>query len=373
MSRFEREALLEGTKRTSGRPQGPRLQNRGVTARAGAVRRQGSRLRLRSLWLAGGLALLSLRAPHPALASGGGEVRLTRRYRSGQKMVYATKMHTKAVIHSEPPELQSLLPPLPTDFTMQQQNTMTVKGVRSDGSADIENHFDEVEFQSDLAERAPESLRESALRAQQEISEHVAGQDIVAHYDRNGRLLGFEGGEGLFAQLDLAYQEPLRQALRFFLEQVGGDTLYPGFPVTPGKTWKRKLESAPSPAYPYNVEGENTLRYVGSTKVGGIKAAVVEFSFVNVVRPVAEALGKAEPLAQLASHGLGVDMRIDGQGQGRVLLALDDGRVLQSHANIHQTLNAHLDQSAPLPFRNSQPLKLEVQSDSEMDVVGVSK
>jgi len=354
MSRFEREALIAGTTRTSGRPQGPRL-------------------RLSSLWLAGGLALLSLWAPLRALASGGGQVRLTRRYRSGQKMVYATKMHTKAVIHSEPPELQSLLPPLPTDFTMQQQNTMTVKGVHSDGSADIENHFDKVEFQSDLAERAPDNLRESALRAQQEISEHVAGQDIVAHYDRNGRLLGFEGGEGLFAQLDLAYQEPLRQALRFFLEQVGGDTLYPGFPVTPGKTWKRKLESPPSPAYPYNVEGENTLRYVGSTKVGEIKAAVVEFSFVNVVRPVAEALGKAEPLAQLASHGLGVDMRIDGQGQGRVLLAVDDGRVLQSHANIHQTLNAHLDKSAPLAFNNSQPLKLEVQSDSEMDVVGVGK
>ena len=354
MLRFKQEALLEGTTRTSARP-------------------QGSRLRLWSLWFVGGLALQSFWAPLPALALGGGQVRLVRRYRSGQKMVYATKMHTKAVIHSEPTELQSLLPPLPTDFTMQQQNTMTVKGVHGDGSADIENHFDKVEFQSDLAERAAENLRESALKAQEEISNHVAGQDIVAHYDRNGRLLGFEGGEGLFAQLDLAYQEPLRQAMRFFLEQVGGDTLYPGFPVTPGKTWKRKLESPPSPAYPYNVEGENTLRYVGSTKVGGIKAAVVEFSFVSVVRPAAKALGQAEPLAQLASHGLAVDMRIDGQGKGRVLLALDDGRVLQSHAYIHQTLNAHLDSSAPLAFKNAQPLKLEVQSDSEMDVVGVGK
>jgi len=221
MLRFKQEALLEGTTRTSARP-------------------QGSRLRLWSLWFVGGLALQSFWAPLPALALGGGQVRLVRRYRSGQKMVYATKMHTKAVIHSEPTELQSLLPPLPTDFTMQQQNTMTVKGVHGDGSADIENHFDKVEFQSDLAERAAENLRESALKAQEEISNHVAGQDIVAHYDRNGRLLGFEGGEGLFAQLDLAYQEPLRQAMRFFLEQVGGDTLYPGSPRTLGKTWKRE-------------------------------------------------------------------------------------------------------------------------------------
>ena len=352
MSRFEREDLFVGAGPVvaPGRPQGPLL-------------------RWRSLWLVTGLVLLSLWAPIAALAWGS-QVKLTRRYRSGQKMVYETKMHTKAVIHSEPPELQNFLPPLPTDFTMQQQNTVRVKEVNSDGSADIENHFDKFEFQSDLAERSPDSFRDSAISAQQDISDHVAGQDIIAHYDRNGRLLGFEGGEGLFEQLDLAYREPLRQALRFFLEQVGGDTLYPGYPVKPGKTWKRKLDSTASAAYPYNVEGESTLRYVGKTKVGGIKAAVVEFNFVNVVRPAANVLAPGEPLAQLASHGLGVDMHIDGQGQGRVLLALDDGRVLQNHATIHQTLSARLENSAPLPFTISQPLKLEVQSDSEMDVVG---
>ena len=335
-------------------------------------RPQGPPLHWRCVRLLTWLALLALWAPLPALARGG-QVRLTRRYQSGQKMVYATKMHTKAVIHSEPPELQNFLPPLPTDFTMQQQNTVTVKGVHSDGSADIENHFDKFEFQSDLAERVAGDIRDPAIQAQQEISEHVAGQDIVAHYDRSGRLLKFEGGEGLFEQLDLAYREPLRQALRFFLEQVGGETLYPEHPVKPGQTWKRKLDSPASTAYPYKVEGENTLRYVGKTKVGGVKAAVVECSFVNVVRPALGVLGKAEPLAQLQSHGLSVDMRIDGQGQGRVLLALDDGRVLQSHATIHQTLSARLGNSAPLLFTKSQPLKLEVQSDSEIDVVGAGQ
>ena len=358
MSRFDREDLF--------------VRASFAIARAAAGRPQEPLPQRRSVRLVTGLALLSLWAPMPALAWGG-QVRLTRRYRSGQKMVYETKMHTKAIIHSQPPELQSFLPPLPTDFTMRQQNTVRVKAVHSDGSADIENHFDKFEFQSDLAERAPESLRESTVSAQQDISDHVAGQDIIAHYDRNGRLLGFEGGEGLFEQLDLAYREPLRQALRFFLEQVGGDTLYPGYPVKPGKTWKRKLDSTASAAYPYNVEGENTLRYVGKTKVGGIKAAVVEFSFVNVVRPAANVLGPGEPLTQLASHGLGVDMHIDGRGQGRVLLALDDGRVLQNHATTHQTLSAHLENSPPLLFTNSQPLKLEVQSDSEMDVVGTGR
>lgn len=287
-------------------------------------------------------------------------------------MVYATKMHTKAVIHSEPAELQNFLPPLPTDFTMKQQNTVTVKGVHSDGSADIENHFDKFEFQSDLAQRATENFGESAADAQQEISKHVAGQDIVAHYDRDGKLLGFEGGEGLFEQLDVAYQEPLRQALRFFLEQVGGDMLYPGL-VTPGKTWTRKLNSPASAAYPYDVVGENTLRYIGKTKVGGIEAALVEFSFVNVVRPATKALGPGEPLSQLASHGMDVDMHIDGTGQGKVLLALDDGRVLENHATVHQTLKAQLKNSVSLPYTNAQTMKLVVQSDSEMDVVGAGK
>ena len=288
-------------------------------------------------------------------------------------MVYATKMHTKAVIHSEPPELQSFLPPLPTNFSVQQQNTVTVKAVHSDGSADLENHFDKFEFLSDLAERVPENFRDPAVRAQQEMTQHVAGQVVVAHFDHSGRLLGFEGGEGLFEQLDLAYREPLRQALRFFLEQLGGQSLYPDHPVKPGETWTRKLDSPASAAYPYNVEGGNTLRYVGKTKVGGVKAAVVELSFQQALKPAAEALAGASPLAQLESHGLGVDMHIDGQGKGRVLLALDDGRLLQNHATIHQTLTARLKGSAALPYTNSQAVKLEVQTDTEMDVEGTGR
>jgi hypothetical protein len=365
MHRLDRENLLTGAIR--------RLVRQVTDCPRAAIRQLTEPpLQLRSVRLLAGVVLLTLWAPTPALAWGG-QVRLTRRYQSGQKMVYATKMNTKSVIHSEPPELQNFLPPLPANFTVQQQNTVTVKAVHNDGSADIENHFDKFEFQSDLADRVPANFRDSAVRAQQDVSEHVAGQDIVAHFDRNGRLVGFEGGEGLFEQLDLTYREPLRQALRFFLEQVGGDTLYPEHPVKPGETWKRKLDSPPSAAYPYNVEGENTMRYVGKTKVGGVRAAVVEFSFVNVLRPAPDALGKAEPLAQLESHGLGVDMRIDGQGKGRVLLALDDGRVLQNHATIHQTLTARLEGSAPLPFKKSQTLKLEVRSDSEMDVEGTGR
>ena len=319
-----------------------------------------------------GWVLLTLGLPGFLPAWGGG-VKLTRKYRSGQVMVYSSKMHTTAVVHSDPPELQDFLPPLPTDFTVLEQNTVTIKAVHSDGSADLESHFDHFELQSNISPRAPESLRDSALRAQEEITRRMAGQKLMVHFDRNGRLLGFEGGEGLFEQLDLAYREPLRQAFRFFLEQQAGDALYPEQAVKPGKTWTRPLNVSASAAYPYNVEGENTLRYAGKTKVGGVKAAIIEFSFVNTLRPDPKALGKADPLAMLQSHGLGVDMHIEGQGKGRVLMALDDGRVLQSHATIHQTLRAKLQNPPPILFTKSHNMELEVQSDSQMDMDGAGK
>ena len=104
---------------------------------------------------------------------------------------------------------------------MQQQNTVTVKAVHDDGSADIENHFDKFEFQSDLAQRAPDSFRDSAESAQQEISEHVAGQDIVAHFDRKGKLLGFEGGEGLFEQLDRGLSRAASPGIEVFPRASG--------------------------------------------------------------------------------------------------------------------------------------------------------
>jgi hypothetical protein len=328
--------------------------------------------RLRRLGWFAALTLLSLSAPIPARAWGR-KVRLERQYHTGQKMVYAAKLHTRVEIHSEPAALQNFLPPVPTNLAMQQQTTVTVKAVHKDGSADVETHFDKFEFHSDLADRLPANSRDPNVAAQQEISEHMVGQDIVAHYDREGKLQGFEGGEGLFDQFDPAYREPLRQALSFFLQQMGGDMIYPPHPVKRGETWQRKLTSQPTETYPYNVEGTNTLRFTGKTKVGGVRVAAVEFSFANVLTPAPDALGKASPPDQLESHLLGVDMRIDGKGEGRVLVAQDDGRVLQNHATVHQVLIARLNRSAQFPFSDAPGMKLEMNFDTEMDVEGVGR
>lgn len=322
--------------------------------------------------MGGSLVLLAVWAPTPALAWGG-KVRLKRRYYSGRTTVYSTRMRTRTELHSDPPALVKLLPPLPANFTLEQRNTVTVKAVHPDGSADIENHFDKFEFRSDIADGLPESLRDPAMQAQQEISSHLAGQSLVAHYDRNGLLLGFEGGEGLFEQLDLAHRETLRQVVGFFLQQMAGGAIFPDHPVKPGETWKHKLDAPPGGMYSYKVEGENTLRYTGKTKVRGVKAAIVEFSFVSTMTPSLDDLRKTGPLAQLESFGLGMDLRVEGQGKGRVLLALDDGRVLQDHASVRQTMSAGLRSSTPAMAENTRALKIRIQSDTDMDVDGSNR
>src|SRR5690242_8777416 len=81
------------------------------------------------------------------------EVALARRYRPGQTMVYQTEMHTTATVSTEPSGLKAFLPPLPTELSTKQQNTVTVRRVRADGSADLENRFDRFQLQSNLPER----------------------------------------------------------------------------------------------------------------------------------------------------------------------------------------------------------------------------
>jgi len=339
------------------------------TARGNRPDLGGATPRLRRVILAAVLVVLGLSLPLPALAWGR-KVKLTRTYRLGQQMVYQTKIHVRADISSEPVSLKALLPPLPTEFSIQQQNTVTIKAVRADGAADIETRVDQFEIQSDLSAQTPENLRDSAQEAQQELSQRVPGHTLTAHYDRDGRLLGFEGSDELLQGLDASMREPLRQALRLLLEQMGGNSLYPDHPVKPGEEWKRKLDAPPSADHPFKMDGETTLHYSGQTRYQGIKAAIVDFRFVNALTPALDRLREAGPFAQLEAQGLKLALKIDGQGQGRALLAVDDGRMLQNHVSLTQTLSARLMGLSALPQPTSQPATLEIQSHTQLEVEG---
>src|SRR2546425_1911472 len=50
------------------------------------------------------------------------------------------------------------------------------------------------------------------------------------------------------------YTTLFRSILKFFLEQMGGDALYPDHPVKRGEEWTRKLSARPSAQYPFSME-----------------------------------------------------------------------------------------------------------------------
>jgi hypothetical protein len=68
-----------------------------------------------------------------------------------------------------------------------------------------------------------------------------------------------------------------------------------------------------------------------------------------------------------------MDVHINGQGKGRVLVALDDGRILQNHASVRQTMSATLKSPASVAAKDAQTLKFEIQSDTDMDIDGSSR
>jgi hypothetical protein len=324
--------------------------------------------------LAGCLALAGL-VMSAALPAGalGRKVKLVRKYRNGQRMVYQTQLHTQSRLQCEPPSLQNFLPPLPADVTMRQQTTVTVQAVHADGAVDIQNRFDEFDIQTAFPDSSPQNLREAAQQAQEEIRRQVPGQVLTAHYDRAGHLLGFDGADELLGQLDAPLREPLRQALRLFLEQLGGNTIYPGHPVKRGEAWKRTLSAPASSDYPFQAEGESMLHYLGKTKYRGIKAAIVDFQFQNKLTPVLDDREKSGAIAQLQARGMGMEVHITGQGSGRMLLALDDGRVLENHATLRQTMTARLHRAGDTSWPEGQPVQVQIQTETKMDVEGSGK
>ena len=298
----------------------------------------------------------------------GGKVKLVRKYHPGQSIVYATNVSTTSKIESNPPELKNFFPPLPNNLRMNQQSTVTVSQVHPDGAADVQQRFDKFEIQSELGS-LPENIRESVVQAQQEVSERMVGQTLTVHYDHEGRLVDFDGADTLFHDIDAPVREPFLQMLRLFLEQMGGQSLYPDHRVKPGEEWSQNLNAQPLKSYPFQVQGKSTLHYSGKTRYKKVKAAIVDYHFENTLTPATEALRKGGALPQLEAMGMRLDMRISGKGQGRILVALDDGRVLQNHSTLHQTLSA-LMQDSVAPAEVGP--RLEIQSDTQMEVEGSS-
>jgi hypothetical protein len=337
---------------------------------AGLIGPGANRLLWCTLRPAGAVTLLLWAlAGGPAAQAGGGKVTLARKYRTGQATVYVSKVSTNSKIDSRPAELKNFFPPMPTSLRMNQQSTVTVSQVHPDGAADVQHRFDKFEIQTDL-EALPENVRDSMTQAQQEVRKRLLGQTLTAHYDHDGHLVGFDGADPLFQDIDPPVREPLLQMLRMFLEQMGGQSLYPGHPVKVGEEWSQDLAAQPLKDYPFQVQGKNTLHYAGKTRYQGVKAAIVDYHFENLLTPAPQAASKGGALPQLEAMGMHLEMHISGKGQGRILVALSDGRVLQNHSTLHQTLSATMKgQEGSLAPAELLP-RMEIQSDTEMEVEG---
>jgi hypothetical protein len=337
----------------------------------GRTARRQYQIRRRAAWLA--VLFLLAFAGVPRALAWGGKVRLVRKYRSGQEMVYQTEIRTTATVRSNPPDLKAFLPPVPSALTSRHRNTVRVGKVNPDGSAELENRFDEFDVESELPDTVPEEVRNDAREAAEEFTKRLKGRTLTARYDRAGRLLEFGGAEELFEELDAPLRDSLREVLKLFLDQMGGNALYPDHRVKPGDEWKQKLSEPPSESYPYSMEGESTLRYVGKTRYRGVKAAIIDFRFTNALKPEPQKLREEGPLAELESQGLGIDMQIQGRGEGRILVALDDGRVLQNHTTLQQSLNALLKGLPGVPLSTSEPVSLQVDSQTRLEMDGSGK
>jgi len=299
-------------------------------------------------------------------------ITLARRYRPGRTMVYRTEMHTEATVRTEPFGLKAFLPPLPTDLTTKQQNTVTVRTVRADGSADLENRFDRFDLKSDLPERSPRELRDSAIHAQQNFSREISGQTLVAHYDRQGGLLGFEGADAILQSTDALLRELLREALRLLLAQMGGNSLSPGHPVKLNDEWTSKFASQATEAEPWLVEGESTWRYSGKTRYGQVDAAIIDFRFTDVLTPALGKLHGGAP-APAKPPEKRLNVCVLGHGQGRLLVALDDGRILQNHAKAHHALKATLNALPGASLPPSDPVTVEITSQTALQMEGTGR
>lgn len=315
------------------------------------------------------ILLLSFTLATNTAGAAGGKVLLARKYRPGQSMVYITTVHATSKLDSNPPNLKNFFPPMPTEMRLSQQCTVRVSKVNTDGAADVQHRFDKFEIQAEMG-ALPDNVRESITEAQQEVSQRMVGQTLTAHYDHDRHLVNFDGASGFLQNVDAPVRDPLTQMLRLYLEQMDGQSVYPDHPLKVGEQWSQTLDSPPTSDYQFQQQGKSTFQYSGKTRYKGVRAAIVEYHVENALTPALEGLRKDGALPQLESLGAKLDIQITGKGEGRILVALDDGRVLQNHYKLHQTMSARMKGMEALVGPSSEPPRLEIQSDTEMDVDG---
>jgi hypothetical protein len=300
------------------------------------------------------------------------KVSIARKFRAGQSIAYVTKVDTNSKIDSNPPMLKNFFPAMPTAMHLNQQTTVTVKSVGADGSADVEQHFDKFEITLDPGTTS-EGARSPLALAQQEVSQRLVGQSVVIHYNASGRVADFSDANGLFREIEGPVREPFLQVLRLSQGQMGGDSLYPDHRVKKGESWTRDLGADSARGNSLQVAGTSTMHFEGKTKYHGVKAAIIDYEFESTLTPSLEGLGAKAAIPQLGAMGIKLSIAIKAKGNGRVLVALNDGRMLQNHSSLHQAMSTSMQGGGGMASALAQAARIEIQSDTEMNVEGTDR
>jgi hypothetical protein len=137
--------------------------------------------------------------------------------------------------------------------------------------------------------------------------------------------------------------------------------------------WTSKFARQPTAAEPWLVEAESTWRYSGKTRYGQVDAAIIDFRFTDVLTPALGSLhGSGAPVPAKPPEKR-LNVRVLGHGQGRLLVALDDGRILQNHANAQHSLKATLNALPGVSLPPSDPVTVEVTSQTALQMEGTGR
>lgn len=303
------------------------------------------------------------RPPHGPVAA----IALTRIYHPGRRLVYRTLITAHASIQSIPPALKAFLSEIPRGITIQEKNTLTVGTVLSDGSTEVRTRFDvfRILTQGNWA-NAPDGAANS--RIEEDLSRHITGQVLTVHYDRNGNVLGLSGAQPLLQPLEVPTRNAAELVLRALLTEFGGSGFYTRHLVRPGDTWERKTATSVDVILPASFKSETIFQYRGLTRYHGIDAAVVGFRFTDSLKPRMVREPRGSPPAPHQPAGFNIDIAVTGGGNGRALVALSDGRILQKDSTFQENLRGSLKGIPGLTAPASGPATVDVRTQDSVQM-----
>jgi hypothetical protein len=325
--------------------------------------RPGKALWLIVLFLAGS----AIWRPGYILAAHSAEaINLTRTYRPERTMVYDTEITMRILTRSDAPALTSLMGEIPRVIRIRLKSTLTVERVFPNGSAEIRDRLDELQFLTQP--KREDDSRQALGDADIDHLAAGAGQVLTVLYDRDGHLLSITGAQPMLQELASPTRNVLRLALRAFLSQFGGEGLYPDHPLRVADTWKSKSVTSVDAVLPASFQIERTFRYRGNSRYHDVKAAAVDFQFTDSLTPAKDSRNTGSLLSLLNARGVSLLFAMTGAGKGSALVALSNGRILQKYSTFQENLHASLKGVPGQAIPASGPATVDVITENSIQI-----